>query len=164
MNKAFFIIIATLFLAGNGRSQQYYDVLNSVQTPSSTGGYIEINQDESITEVYNDHILALRSENGIMGWRIRLNSISTSRVPNAKELINKEKAKFLRRYPEIPTYLVYEAPDFRLYAGDFRTKSEAYKLWDEVKFIFPGAFPSPQKINLPDLNQNSDKIRNDGQD
>jgi hypothetical protein len=146
----FILLFIGLFVnASLTSAQQYFDFLNEIQKPHPSGGDIDISHSsEKITEVYNLHLHKVRSQSGIEGYRIRLHSESGR---DAREEINKQKAVFLSKFPDVETYLRYTPPFWRLYAGNFRTKSEAYRLWMDVKTYFPNSFPIKQNINPPPL-------------
>ena len=38
-----------------------------------------------------------------------------------------QKVKFLSKYPEHEVHIKYDAPNFKVRVGDFRTKNEALK-------------------------------------
>ena len=59
------------------------------------------------------------------------------------------QAKLQSKYPDIRTYITYREPDFKVRAGDFRTRMEATKLVQELKYIFPVMFIIREKINPP---------------
>ena len=61
------------------------------------------------------------------------------------------KTKFATQYHEIPAYLDYQQPYFKIRVGDFRTKLEAYKLLQDISFDFPGAFIVSDDIELPKI-------------
>ena len=58
------------------------------------------------------------------------------------------QAKFQQQYPDVRTYITYREPNFKVRAGDFRTRLEAEKLMDELKKWFTGMFIISEKINL----------------
>ncbi len=62
-----------------------------------------------------------------------------------------ERSRFIKEYPEIPTYLEYEAPNFKIYVGDFRSKLEGFKTYKQIGKEFRNAFIVPAHINLPKL-------------
>lgn len=66
---------------------------------------------------------------------------------------NKLRNEFSGKFPELPTYLTYNQPYFKIYAGDFRTKLEAFKYLGQVKKAYPAAFVVRDKINPPPLTQ-----------
>lgn len=82
----------------------------------------------------------------IEGYRIQLFFDSD------KSKLNTNRAVFISRYPKIDTYTTYNAPNFFLKAGDFRTRLEAEKIKSEIEAEFPTSFVVKEKINLPRLN------------
>ncbi len=80
------------------------------------------------------------------GFRIQLNFDET------RQTIEDERNRFLALYPEIPAYVTFNAPNFYLKVGDYRSTLDAES--DKVKLIqqFPSAFVLKEKINLPKLN------------
>ena len=86
------------------------------------------------------------------GFRIQ---IFRSSNRNAKEESNKERAKFMNEFPDIPSYAEFEKPGYFLVrVGDFRSKAELTKLLITIRKKFPNAYPVPCKINFPDLIKN----------
>jgi hypothetical protein len=57
------------------------------------------------------------------------------------------QAKFKDEYPEIPTYISYVEPNFKVQVGDFRTRLDAQKLQSELTQMFPSMFIIAGKIN-----------------
>jgi hypothetical protein len=66
------------------------------------------------------------------------------------------QAKFINEYPEIHTYVTYNEPNFKVHAGDFRTRLEAQKLASELAGMFPSLFIIPEKINAPKPDASND--------
>ncbi|MGV3636124.1 MAG: SPOR domain-containing protein [Flavobacteriales bacterium] len=59
------------------------------------------------------------------------------------------KRTFLQNHPEIPAYLSWLAPNFRLRVGDLRTRLEAERLLRDVKEAYPGSYIVPDEIEMP---------------
>ena len=59
------------------------------------------------------------------------------------------KTVFSKNYPEIPIYLVFGQPYYRLRIGDFRTRLEAENLYQRVKKEYKNAFVTADRIELP---------------
>ena len=57
------------------------------------------------------------------------------------------QAKFMNEFPGVQTYVTYNEPNFKVQAGDFRTRLEAQKLENELTDIFPSLFIIPERIN-----------------
>jgi hypothetical protein len=77
------------------------------------------------------------------GYRVQIYS-GTNR-----NLAYNAQAKFNREFPELRTYIVYREPNFKVRAGDFRTRLEAEKLMQEIRPSFSGIFIISEKINPP---------------
>jgi len=102
--------------------------------------YIQINEN-----IYRDY-----GRFGMEGFRIQIYSSSNR---NAREESNKARAAFISKFPDIVSYPLYAEPGyFKIRAGDFRTKTEATKLFLLVSKEFPDAYLVPDIINFPDLN------------
>lgn len=81
----------------------------------------------------------------IEGYRIQLF------FDSERNALNDARARFFAQYPRIDTYTTYNAPNFFLRAGDFRTRLEAEKIKSEIEDQFPTSFIVKEKINLPRL-------------
>jgi hypothetical protein len=64
--------------------------------------------------------------------------------------------KFNEEYPELRTYITYTEPNFKVQAGDFRTRLEAEKLRSELTQMFPSMFIISGKINPPKADTSND--------
>lgn len=65
----------------------------------------------------------------------------------ARSKIFDAKAQFSSHFPGIVTYVSYASPNFKLRAGDFETKQEAFKFLQQVKSLFPASFVIEEKGN-----------------
>lgn len=86
----------------------------------------------------------------IDGFRIQLFFDSN------KDAINGARASFIAKYPKVDTYVEFNAPNFILKVGDFRTRLEAEKVKSDVEAEFPTSFIIKEKINLPRLEKDLD--------
>ena len=77
------------------------------------------------------------------GYRVQF-FISSNRT----EAYNAQ-AKFNELYPEYKTYIIYSDPNFKVRAGDFRTRLEATRLVEQLRPQYKGLFIIAEKINLP---------------
>ena len=51
---------------------------------------------------------------------------------------NAVKAELLRRFPDQKSYLLYQAPNFRVRMGNFLTQRDAFQLRKMISAIYPG--------------------------
>lgn len=68
-----------------------------------------------------------------------------------KEAVMSSKNQFVARFPKIDTYITYNAPNFFLKVGDFRTRMEAERIKSKIEAEFPTSFIVREKIFLPRL-------------
>ena len=59
------------------------------------------------------------------------------------------QAKFNKEFPEMRTYIIYREPNFKVRAGDFRSRIEAERMKEQLKAWFPVMFIISEKINPP---------------
>ncbi len=62
-----------------------------------------------------------------------------------------ERQRFIARYPEHETYLIYQAPYFKVRIGDFRSRLEAYRFYQQIVKEFQSVFIVEDEVNLPKL-------------
>ncbi len=110
-------------------------------TLSDNGTIISINE-QGVDELVTKYENILKAKNGIEGWRVQL--LFKAKQEDIKQL----KVDFMNLYPEIPAYLEYEAPYYRVRVGNCRTKLEAIKIKHQISKNFPGAYPVPEIINF----------------
>ncbi|QJD97062.1 SPOR domain-containing protein [Mucilaginibacter robiniae] len=79
------------------------------------------------------------------GYRIQFFSGSSR-----KDAFNAQN-KFQQEHPDIRTYISYREPNFKVKAGDFRTRLEAVKLMQSMQGKFISLFVISEKINPPNL-------------
>jgi hypothetical protein len=137
-----------LFLAGNICAQiSGTKLITDLQNPQK-GGKITIVQSDDITRLIDRHLYEEGKKKSISGYRIVIFSKYGS---TAREEADKVLALFIRNYPQTKAYFTFDYPDYKIYVGDFRTRSEAIKFQKEIEFDFPNAYYRPIKINYPAL-------------
>jgi len=59
----------------------------------------------------------------------------------------------MTKFPDIASYILFENPGyFKVRVGDFRSKTEATRLFLLISKDFPDAYMVPDFINFPDPN------------
>lgn len=76
-------------------------------------------------------------EPGLDGYRIQVFSDGGN---NAKERAQKLMVEINESHPDIPVYLSYQQPNFKVRCGNFRTKAEAKKYQTTICKTYPGCF------------------------
>lgn len=88
-----------------------------------------------------------KAQKQILGYRLQICFDSD------KDLVDQARAKFIALYPKIDTYITFEAPNFNLKVGDFRTQIEAEKLKEKIGGEFTISIIHKELINLPRIDQ-----------
>jgi len=83
---------------------------------------------------------------GIPCYWIRIYSGSSN---DARQEAYDTLARFLKKYEEIQNKVKYDPPNFKVYIGGYRTKSEAQKLLLKILRDFPNAFIVYDIIGFP---------------
>ena len=65
---------------------------------------------------------------------------------NDRNKANAIKVDFIRRFPEIRTYMSYIQPQFRVKVGDFRSRAEAQKFLQQIGSLYTPAMVVPDII------------------
>lgn len=65
--------------------------------------------------------------------------------------VNKTKSDFLAKYPNIPVYIAYKQPYFKVSVGDCRKRLDAARLLNTLKKDYPAAFIVAERIVPPPL-------------
>jgi hypothetical protein len=100
------------------------------------GQDVRINEPPRLSAMIDSWINHNRQKPDLTGWRVQLiSSTDRTQVENGKEL-------FQRKYPDVPVDWVHERPYYKLRAGAFHTRLEAYALVDELRTAYPGAYPA----------------------
>ena len=108
---------------------------------------ISYNMENGINMLEQQYIEAWKKIKRIDGFRIQITSFSGI---NSKTSIESTAEQFRQQFPEISCYTTYSEPNFRLRAGNFRTKIEAYKALQKIAPFFPGAFVLKDQIEFKD--------------
>jgi hypothetical protein len=113
----------------------------AVDTPG-TPGSVTIIEAAGVKELMADHA---KREHVLKGYRLQI-YLNADRK-QAETL----RAQFLQKHPDVPAYLSYQAPNFKVRVGDLLTRLEGEKLRAELKAEFPGCYIVPDEIELPVL-------------
>lgn len=106
---------------------------------------VTVHQSEAILASMNRQISS-NSSRRLSGYRVR---IFNDNKQNARGASEAAMGRFKGMYPGIAAYRTYSNPFFKVTVGDFRTKSEAMRLLQQVKGSFPSAFIVKETINYP---------------
>ena len=113
---------------------------------SQSDGYVIIDQDQRIEQLVQKQKEIHSADNTIDGFRIQIFMESGN---DAVDHANQVKSEFETNYPDVPIYLVFGQPYYRLRVGDFRTRLEAEKFFQVLSKDYKKAFVTSDRIQLP---------------
>ena len=117
----------------------FFPILIFSQSKNNT---FEIRNEKGIEYLVNKYENILKNTGGINGWRLQLKF-------KAKESeIIKIKLKFIKLFPNIPVFLEYQEPYYRIRVGNCRTKLEALKIKYLIKKHFTDTYPYQKLFRL----------------
>lgn len=90
-----------------------------------------------------DEKITNKAQKQILGYRVQICFDSD------KNLVDQMRAKFISQYPKIDTYITFDAPNFNLKVGDFRSQIEAEKLKEKIVADYSITIIHKELINLP---------------
>ena len=129
--------------------------LPPVMAQTAGEGYLSVIQDSQVDTVLQAYqsmrwkIMENPDSKGIPGYRIQIffdsGSKSSDRARAAME-------GFSLLYPDIPAYVSWKAPNYRVRVGDWRTRLEAEKALQVITVDYPNAWVIKDEINFPVIN------------
>ncbi len=132
--KRFLVLFFTVIIANNAHAQAEKSETEPpkvrVEIASNVSRMLDIYQEKA------------RKQPQIEGYRIQI-------FNGRKDDCLESRGNFLKVYPEMPAYLLYEVPEYRTQIGDFRTRLEAEAFLRKIIADFPGSFVLKTKISYP---------------
>lgn len=123
-----------------------------ILTALTFGGYaqkrgsLHLNQDSRIERLMKRQRDVYAANSTMPGYRVQIfMEIGNDAIDHAEAV----KGAFTAAFPELPIYLTYEQPYYRLRVGDFRNRVEAEKYVRLIKPQFNLAFVTADVINPP---------------
>lgn len=111
-------------------------------------GNVQVIQDSRVDTLMGKYIEVNEFDPDIKGFRIEIFFESGNQ---SKNKAIEAKSKFVNKFSEIPSYLTFQPPNYKVRVGDFRTKMEADKFLKEIEYDYPSAFIVADKIAFPKL-------------
>jgi len=148
--KKIFLGLALLAVAFAGALAQETEtvkpqILTILAQNDGQSGQIEIIQPVQIENLLKLQIANNRMQKGIPGYRIRIFSQSGQ---TARQKAGEIRGNFMSSFPDIDAYMEYQAPNFQILVGDFRTRNEALRNMKKIEKQFPGAFIVSEIIDI----------------
>ncbi len=135
MKKSLVIILPTFLLMGfSGLSQQ----------KPQPKGQLNVVAEPGITQMQKKYTEENKRKSYMEGYRVQIYN-------GTKQETLSKRADFINVFHSMPVYTIYEAPEYKVQVGDFRTRLEAEKFLKQVIAQFGSGFIVNTKIKLPPL-------------
>ena len=136
----FNLVVITVF--SQPVTKNIFDI--GIFSKSNKGGTVIINQDERLETIVLNHIKANKTRT-VWGWRVQ---IYFSAGQSARYRAESIKKRFLKEYPDIRAYIIYEAPFFKVRIGNYKTKFEAAKMKLQLQNSYEKIFLVEDEIDV----------------
>jgi hypothetical protein len=152
MNRLHFILLVIMSLAFSANAQNVSQqeeeskLYQQLFQQDGAGSNVRIVQEKKLDEVMLHFMEQGRRLGGIPCYWIRIYSGSSH---SARDEAYETKARFLKKYEGIRNDVIYDDPNFKVYIGGYRSKSETLKLLNKIKRDFPTAFIVYDIIDFP---------------
>ena len=143
--KRYFCIPVMLLFAWLPSSGQDEDAAGSLTV-------IQDSQVDTVLQAYRSlRLKALENpdNDAIPGYRVQIFFDSGS---NSSDRAKAVRDAFAALYPDIPAYVSWKAPNYRVRVGDWRNRLEAEKALQLIVIEYPNAWVIKDEINFPVIN------------
>ncbi|HNW49944.1 MAG TPA: SPOR domain-containing protein [Prolixibacteraceae bacterium] len=142
-----FLTVVFISLRMQGQSSLHTQIsVPQSNTENFTDDHLKIHCDPRVDTLIQIHREENIRKTGIEGYRVQI-------FQGNKDAAYQAKARFLSTYENMKVYVLFQSPDFKVRVGDFRTKSEALKLRNQLKNEFPSVFIIDDLISLPEIDE-----------
>ena len=118
---------------------------------NADSGYVNIHADPRLAAIVNKPVSANRAFIGkVRGFRVQIYN------GNDRKKASQIKLDFMRSFPGVRSYLVYNNPQFRVRVGDFRSRKDALDLYNKLSAKFNPSMVVPDIVNINTLRKNKD--------
>ena len=126
-----------------------YDLLEELSQPTEDGGNVELHAAENIQNMLKWHVRQNKQKRSFTGYRIQLYSVNSygCDINRLKEFGDKLELDF----SDIPAYLKYFDPDFKIRAGNYHSRLESIPALYRIRKLHPSCYPVKTEITLEDL-------------
>jgi len=145
--KTFLFAAIFIFSFGIGFSQTTIENLGFLpEERGAKDGTVKIWQDSRLNAIVKKHIQT--NNKTFPGFRVQIYFGSGNQAMNQA---NSLKTAFLNKYgKDYGSYIVYDAPYFKLRVGDFRSRAEAICFQHKIAKVFPNAWVVPDVVGYPE--------------
>lgn len=126
-----------------------HDFLKELEQPGSENGAVRLHASPAIQSLLKWHVNMNEKQKTFPGYRIQIYSVSSygCNIEALKEMRN----KFEETFQDIPAYLKYFDPDFKIRVGNFHSRLECIPALNRIRKLYPSSYPVKTEITLEEL-------------
>lgn len=126
-----------------------YDIISELKEYGPNGGEVNLHGDRSIDNLLQWHIHMNEKKKTFTGYRIQIYSVNSygCNIDKLKEM----RDKFEETFQDIPAYLKYFDPDFKIRAGNFHSRLESIPALYRIRKVYPASYPVKTEISIEEL-------------
>lgn len=136
------MLLGTFAVSAQTSGEQSQSIFDALEAGGAGKGQVEVHQSEALRNMVGKRLYGANVEKTdstaylkIQGFRAQVFSGNNQRK-SKDEAFRKEK-EIKEFFPDVPTYITYNAPFWKLRVGDFRTHEEAYRMQRQLMEAFP---------------------------
>ena len=103
--------------------------------------------DSRIDSLISTQIKLNISKRGVDGYRVQIHHNKSQ----SREESEKVRARFSLDFPHLKTYLEYKSPNYKIQAGNFLNKLDAFKVLKEISRKYKGAYIVPATVPFEEV-------------
>ena len=138
--KQSFLLISFFFLLST--CSLFAQKLKSTTNEDSTFTFVREERYDLLLNKQKEQNLAKQT---MAGYRIQVY------FGGNRQKASEVKSEFSSKYPDVPTYLTYQQPNYKIRVGDFLNRFEAQKFMKQLDGLYPTLFIVPDEVKLPPL-------------
>jgi hypothetical protein len=138
MIKWYFFFLTAVIFSANVSAQK---IITTANSDSSIIFTRDARIDELITRQKDRNVL----KQTISGYRVQIY------FGGVRQKASELKLEFAAKHADVPAYITYNAPNFKLRVGNFRARMEAQKFLKSIEGEFATSFIVPDEVKMPTL-------------
>ena len=131
------------------------NIFEELEQNNTHNGYVILKSVSEINKLVHLHTAINKKHKHISGFRIQI--FSGSSYDHPIEELQLFKEDFEKDFPDIPAYLNYFDPDFKIRVGNFRNRLDCIPTLKKIRRKYPSCYAVKTDIPISDLDKLSQK-------
>lgn len=126
-----------------------YDITTELNQPGANDGAVGLHSSSEIQNLLKWHVHMNEQKKSFTGYRIQIHSVNSygCDIEQLKDIRNKFEVTF----QDIPAYLKYFDPDFKIRVGNYHSRLESIPDLYRIRKEYPSSYPVKTEILIEEL-------------